>query len=62
MYKEVKEENLIDEKDQPNDINGYIGFNQYDRVNLKLVPISEQEFIKIIQNDDKLDKIMLMIK
>ena len=61
MYKEVKEENLIDEKDQPNDINGYIGFNQYYRVNLKLVPISEQEFIKIIQNDDKLDKIMLMI-
>ena len=53
MYKEVKEENLIDEKDQPNDINGYIGFNQYYRVNLKLVPISEQEFIKIIQNDDK---------
>jgi hypothetical protein len=25
MYKEVKIENIMDEKDQPNDINGYIG-------------------------------------
>ncbi len=41
MYKEVKVENLLDEKDQPNDINGYIGLNQYYRTNLKLQPISE---------------------
>jgi len=41
MYKEVKIENLMDEKDQPNDINGYIGLNQYYRLKMKLIPISE---------------------
>lgn len=62
MYSQVKEENLDDDKDQPNDVNGYYGYTQYYRTQYQLTPISEENFIKIIAEDNKMDQVMLTIK
>lgn len=55
MYSQVKDDNLDDDKDQPNDVNGYYGYTQYYRTQYQLNPISEENFIKIIAEDNKMD-------
>ena len=62
MYSQVKDDNLDDDKDQPNDVNGYNGYTQYYRTQYQLNPISEESFIKIIAEDNKMDQVMLTIK
>ena len=62
MYSQVKDDNLDDYKDQPNDVNGYYGYTQYYRTQYQLNPISEESFIKIIAEDNKMDQVMLTIK
>ena len=62
MYSQVKDDNLDDDKDQPNDVNGYYGYTQYYRTQYQLNPISEESFIKIIAEDNKMDQVMLTIK
>ena len=62
MYSQVKDDNLYDDKDQPNDVNGYYGYTQYYRTQYQLNPISEEGFIKIIAEDNKMDQVMLTIK
>ena len=49
-----------DGSDDPVDVSGYLG--QFYREKVKLIPITENEFIQIINRNNKLANIIRMIK
>ena len=62
MYKKVDQQNISDEKDQPQDINGYLGQTKFYRDRVELEPITEEQIFKIMAKENKLKSIVLTIK
>ena len=48
--------------DEPEDINGYFGKTKFYREQVKLFPITVEEFIQIVAADNKIDSIMNVIR
>ena len=48
--------------DEPEDINGYFGKTKFYREQVKLFPISVEEFIQIVAAENKIDSIMNVIR
>ena len=61
MYNKVDVEEL-EAADEPQDPNGYLGRTKYYRTNVKLTPVTEDEFIQTIHKDNKLEHIMLLVR
>ena len=61
MYQKVDVTNF-EGADEPEDINGYLGKTKFYRMQKRLGPITEDEFIKIIRKNNKMEEIMRTIK
>jgi len=61
MYQKVDVTNF-EGTDEPEDINGYLGKTKFYRLQKKLWPISDKEFINIIRKNNKMDAVMRTIK
>lgn len=62
MYQKVDQQNISDDKDQPQDVNGYLGQTKFYRTRVDLVPITEDEIFQVFAQDNKLKSIMMTIK
>lgn len=62
MYQKVDQQNISDDKDQPQDVNGYLGQTKFYRTRVDLLPITEDEIFQVFAHDNKLKSIMLTIK